>query len=62
VSISPLYNADSDVVAPHGIIGQAYDGDALAVDGKIDTDRSAESTTKVSCREVGGRVMCRVRG
>jgi len=46
VSISPLYNADSDVVAPHGIIGQAYDGDALAVDGRIDTDRSAESTTK----------------
>jgi len=45
VSIAPLYNADSDVVAPHGIIGQGYDGDAIGVDGKMDLDRSAEMTT-----------------
>jgi len=45
VAIQPLYNVDADVVAPHGIIGQAYDGDNLAVDGKIDSDKSGESTT-----------------
>ena len=47
VAIQPLYDADADVVAPHGIIGQAYDGDGLAVDGKMDEHKSAgaESTT-----------------
>merc|ERR1719326_2303601 len=45
VAVQPLYDADADVVAPHGIIGQAYDGDELAVDGKIDGDKSGESTT-----------------
>ena len=45
VSIQPLYNADADVVAPHGIIGQAYDGDEIAVDGKMDEHKSGESTT-----------------
>merc|ERR1712113_1098648 len=46
VEISALYDADHDIVAPHGIFGQAYDGDRLAVDGAIDADRSIESTTK----------------
>ena len=45
VSFQPLYDADADVVAPHGIIGQAYDGDSLAVDGRLDADKSGESTT-----------------
>jgi len=46
VAIQPLYNVDADVVAPHGIIGQAYDGDELAVDGKLDNEKSfGESTT-----------------
>merc|ERR1712113_1377601 len=46
VEIVALYDADSDVVAPHGIFGQAYDGDKVAVDGAVDSDRSIESTTK----------------
>merc|ERR1719409_88267 len=46
VAIQPLYNADADVVAPHGIVGQAYDGDSLAVDGKLDTNKAGESTTE----------------
>jgi len=45
VAIQPRYNVDSDVVAPHGIVGQSYDGDAIAVDGKLDSDKSGESTT-----------------
>merc|ERR1712007_385728 len=46
VEIAALYDADSDVVAPHGIFGQAYDGDKLAVDGAVDSDRATVSTTK----------------
>ena len=30
------YDVDSDPVAPHGIIGQTYDRDNIAVDGKHD--------------------------
>jgi len=45
VAIQPLYDADHDVVAPHGIIGQAYDGDSLAVNGRMDDNKSGESTT-----------------
>jgi len=45
VSVQPLYNPDTDVVAPHGILGQAYDQDNLAVDGKIDEEKTGESTT-----------------
>ena len=33
--LSPM-GASSQVVAPHGLIGQSYDGDAIAVDGKQD--------------------------
>ena len=33
--LSPM-GASSEVVAPHGLIGQSYDGDAIAVDGKQD--------------------------
>lgn len=46
VEVEPLYDADADVVAPHGIFGQAYDGDMIAVNGKIDEDRGSETTTK----------------
>ena len=45
VAIQPLYDADNDVVAPHGIIGQAYDGDSVAVNGKMDEHKGKESTT-----------------
>jgi len=45
VAIQPLYDADSDVVGPHGIIGQSYDGDSLAVDGRMDEHKAGESTT-----------------
>merc|ERR1712226_992571 len=46
VAVQPLYDPDTDVVAPHGILGQSYDQDKLAVDGKTDTEvKSGESTT-----------------
>merc|ERR1719203_2786422 len=46
VEIAALYDADSDTVAPHGIFGQAYDGDKMAVDGALDTERDSVTTTK----------------
>lgn len=46
VAVQPLYNADADVVAPHGILGQAYDQDKIAVDGKLDEEKTGESTTE----------------
>merc|ERR1719174_3093507 len=45
VAIQPLYNPDTDAVAPHGILGQSYDQDKLAVDGKLDEETKGESTT-----------------
>lgn len=48
--IEPLYDADSDVVAPHGLIGQSYDGDTQAVNGKVD-DYSEEVVTTEAMAE-----------
>ena len=47
MSVDTLYDADHDVVAPHGIIGQSYDGDNEGVDGAQDDYRhaGAEMTT-----------------
>eukprot|EP00965_Chrysotila_dentata_P111679 3692800-Pleurochrysis_carterae.AAC.5 len=46
IGVEALYDADHDVVAPHGIFGQAYDGDNLSVSGKMDKTKAAESTTE----------------
>ena len=35
IHIEPLYDADSDPVAPHGLIGQSYDGDGFGELSKI---------------------------
>jgi len=45
VAMSPTYDADHDVVAPHGLIGQSYDGDDIAVDGATDDYTAHEVTT-----------------
>ena len=36
VEIKPTYALRYDPVAPHGLIGQTYDGDALEVNGRRD--------------------------
>ena len=41
VKMSALYDADKDVVAPHGLIGQSYDGDGVGINGKLDNYSSA---------------------
>jgi len=44
--LTPLYDADHDVVAPHGLIGQSWDGDDVAIDGAQDDYTAYEVTTK----------------
>jgi len=46
VQIEPLYDADRDPVAPHGLVGQSWDGDALGVTGALDEYRGTEVTTR----------------
>lgn len=46
IQIEPLYDADSDPVAPHGLIGQSWDGDGRATNGLMDDYTESEVTTK----------------
>jgi len=45
VAINAKYDADHDVVAPHGLIGQSYDGDEFDFVGKTDDYHGTEVTT-----------------
>lgn len=45
VSISPLFDVDHTPVAPHGLLGQSYDGDGLGVIGAKDNYNQNEVTT-----------------
>ena len=40
------YDPEKDSVAPHGLIGQSYDGDGEGIDGATDDYSGAEMTTK----------------
>merc|ERR1712070_1097893 len=47
--MTPLARDPSkNAVAPHGLLGQAWDGDDIAVQGKTDTDLFAEAMTRMS--------------
>jgi len=50
IHLEALYDADKDQVAPHGLIGQSYDGDGLATDGRKD-DYSADEVTTAAMAE-----------
>ena len=45
LTVDTLYDADRDSIAPHGIIGQSYDGDDIGVDGALDSRSGNETTT-----------------
>jgi hypothetical protein len=45
VQIEPLFDADHAKVAPHGLIGQSWDGDDVAVHGQTDDYSHGEVTT-----------------
>jgi len=46
VQVNALYDADHDVVAPHGLVGQSWDGDDEGIAGAQDDYRGVEVTTK----------------
>jgi len=45
IHIEALYDADADSVAPHGLIGQSYDGDDTPIDGRLDEYKGKDVTT-----------------
>jgi len=53
VKMSALYDADKDVVAPHGLIGQSYDGDGVGVSGKLDNYTAALSEVTTNAMAEG---------
>lgn len=53
VKVETLYDADHDVVAPHGLIGQSYDGDEVGVDGAQDDYRNAGEEMTTSAQAEG---------
>jgi hypothetical protein len=46
ISAKALYDADHDPVAPHGLFGQSFDGDDVAITGKLDPRPIDEMTTE----------------
>lgn len=53
VDVAARYDADHDVVAPHGLIGQSYDGDNLAVDGAQDDYRLGGTVMETKAQAEG---------
>jgi len=53
VGVEALYDADSDPVAPHGLIGQSYDGDGVAIDGKQDDYRNSGDVMSTEAQAEG---------
>ena len=51
VSATPRFDADRAKVAPHGLIGQSYDGDQYGVLGK--TDGYATSSNEATTHAMG---------
>jgi len=49
ISISPRFEAGTLKVAPHGLVGQSYDGDGVGVFGKVDDYQGKEFTTSANC-------------
>lgn len=45
IHVEALYDADQDRSAPHGLIGQSYDGDNAPIDGNLDSYQGKEVTT-----------------
>lgn len=45
MTVHPLFDADHAAAAPHGLLGQAYDGDGIGVIGATDDYRGEEITT-----------------
>lgn len=62
VRIQPLYDVTSDPVAPHGLLGQTYDGDARPLHGKRDRYDVLDDGSLTRARtRAGGNVTTRAK-
>jgi hypothetical protein len=57
VAISPErgYDPDADPVAPHGLIGQSYDGDGIGISGAVDDPVKDGKSDRTSRKELTTR-------
>ena len=53
VKLTPRANMDLAKVAPHGLIGQTYDGDGVGVIGKTDDYKTRNNTVTTSAMGEG---------
>jgi hypothetical protein len=61
--VQPLYDTMTDVVAPHGLLGQTYDGDRRPIHGKRDRYNILDNGQPTATRTgVGGLVTTRAQG
>jgi hypothetical protein len=61
--VQPLYNVMTDPVAPHGLLGQTYDGDRRPIHGKRDRYDYLDNGKPTAARKgVGGLVTTRANG
>jgi len=62
LQMKPTYGLQYDPVAPHGIIGQTYDGDKFEVNGHVDTySRLDDGRLSASRTAAGGHVTTRAQ-
>ena len=63
VKLQPLRDVEADSVAPHGILGQTYDGDGLPTHGRRDRYNVLDDGTSTGARRsAGGTVTTRAMG
>ena len=62
VEVQPLYDTAADAVAPHGLLGETYDGDGRPLHGKRDSyERLDDGTQTRKRRGVGGMATTRAK-
>jgi len=54
IHIQPRYDAARGVVAPHGVLGQTYDGDRAPLFGREDDDRRAGHSSRATTAQAEG--------
>ena len=63
VDMQPLYDVTRDAVAPHGLLGQTFDGDNLPMHGKRDSFAVLDSGNSTASRKgIGGLVTTHAMG
>ena len=63
IVVQPLYNVARSAIAPHGLLGQTYDGDGVPTHGARDSyERLDDGTPTRSRKGTGGVITTRAKG